>query len=364
MSTDLSAIPLNLRTSRVKFNGSSFEAVSTTTPELIRNCQRCARELSPGALVCDQCHALVHSEKLDQLAAAAKALEAKGDLRQAHEQWLMGLALLPPNSRQAAWIQEHARALNAAADRVQPQPQPASENKWAQKLGPAGPIAVLLAKGKFVLTALFKLKFLLSFAAFIGIYWAAFGMKFGIGFAVLILLHEMGHFIDIKRRGLPAEMPVFLPGLGAYVRWQALGVPLETRAEVSLAGPLAGFFVALACALIWWQTANPLWAALARVGAALNLLNLIPVWVLDGGQAVQALSKMERIGLLTACLALWLLLGQNMFFLVALGAGYQVFINKNFPAHSSRVATIYFIALLTALGVILHLMPGQGLGAN
>ena len=334
----------------------------TTIPELIRNCQRCAHALAPDSLVCDQCHALVHAEKLDQLAAEAKALEAKGDLRQARDRWLSGLALLPTNSRQASWIQEHARALDAAADRLQPAPP--SENKWAQKLGPVGPIAVLLAKGKFVLTALFKLKFLLSFAAFIGLYWAAFGMKFGIGFAVLILLHEMGHFIDIKRRGLPAEMPVFLPGLGAYVRWQALGVSLETRAEVSLAGPLAGFFTALACAVLWWQTGNPLWAALARVGAALNLLNLIPVWVLDGGQAVLALSKTERIILLTASLALWLLLGENMFFLVALGAGYQVFFARNLPPHSSRASTVYFVVVLTALGVIIHLMPGQGLGVR
>jgi Zn-dependent protease len=174
----------------------------------------------------------------------------------------------------------------------------------------------------------------------------------------------MGHFIDIKRRGLPAEMPVFLPGLGAYVRWQALGVSLETRAEVSLAGPLAGFFTALTCAALWWQTGNPLWAALTRVGAALNLLNLIPVWVLDGGQAVLALSKTERIVLLTASLALWLLLGENMFFLVALGAGYQIFFAKNLPPHSSRATTVYFVAVLTVLGVIIHLMPGQGLGVR
>jgi Zn-dependent protease len=187
-------------------------------------------------------------------------------------------------------------------------------------------------------------------------------MKFGIGFAVLILLHEMGHFIDVKRRGLPAEMPVFLPGLGAYVRWQALGVPLETRAAVSLAGPLAGFFAALACAALWWQTGNPLWAALARAGAVLNLLNLIPVWVLDGGQAVLALSKIDRIVLLTACLGLWLLLGENMFFLVALGAGYQAFFAGGLPAHSSRTTIVYYIAVLTALGAIIRLMPGAGLG--
>ena len=336
--------------------------MSTITPELIRNCKRCAHDLAPGALVCDQCHALVHSEKLDQLAVEAKQLEATGNLRQAREHWLMGLPLLPPNSRQATWIQDHARALDTAANRIQPPPQ--SDNKWAQKLGPVGPVAVLLAKSKVLLTAIFKLKFLLSFAAFIGIYWAAFGMKFGIGFAVLILIHEMGHFIDIKRRGLPAEMPVFLPGLGAYVRWQALGVPLETRAAISLAGPLAGFFAALACAVLWWQTGNPLWAALARAGAVLNLLNLIPVWVLDGGQAALALSKTERIVLLTACLALWLVLGENMFFLVGLGFGYQVFFAGHLPARPSRATTVYFFVVLTALGVMIWLMPGQGLGSH
>jgi Zn-dependent protease len=336
--------------------------VSTITPELIRNCRRCSSELAPGALVCDHCHALVHSEKLDQLAGEAKALEAKGDFPQAREHWLMGLPLLPPNSRQASWIQEHVRSLESAAH--QAQPAPASENKWAKKLGPVGPIAVLLAKSKVLLTAVFKLKFLLSFVAFVGIYWAAFGVKFGIGFAVLILLHEMGHFIDIKRRGLPAEMPVFLPGLGAYVRWQALGVPLETRAAISLAGPLAGFFTALACAALWWQTGNPLWAALARAGAVLNLLNLIPVWVLDGGQAVVALSRAERIVLLTGCLALWLLLGENMFFLVALGAGYQAFFAGHLPPRPSRATTVYYLAVLIALGGIIRLMPGTSLGVN
>jgi len=312
--------------------------------------------------VCDQCHALVHSEQLDRLAAEAKALEAKGDPRQARERWLMGLPLLPQNSRQAEWIVQHARSLDALAKRIQPAPP--SENKWAQRLGPVGPVAILLAKGKFLLTAIFKLKFLLTFFAFFGVYWAMFGARFGIGFAVLILIHEMGHYIDIKRRGLPADMPVFLPGFGAYVRWQALGVSLETRAEVSLAGPLAGFLAALACAILWWQTGDPLWAALARAGAVLNVLNLTPVWVLDGGQAALALSKTERIILLTACLALWLVLGQGVFFLVAAGAAYQVFFAGDLPARPSRVTTVYFIAVLTALGVILRLMPGQGFGLN
>ena len=336
--------------------------MSSITPELIRNCRRCARELTPGALVCDHCHALVHSEELDRLASEAKALEASGDLRPARERWLAGLNFLPRTSKQYDWIKQHARDLEIAADQARVPGPP--DNKWAKRLGPVGPIAILLAKGKTILFALFKLKFLLSFAAFIGLYWAMWGMKFGIGFAALILLHEMGHFIDIKRRGLPADMPVFLPGLGAYVRWQAMGVPLETRAAISLAGPLAGFLTAVACAVLWWQTGNPLWAALARAGAVLNLLNLIPIWILDGGQAVLALSKMERILLLTACLALWLVLSESMFFLVALGAGYQVFLAGDLPPHPSRATTIYYVAVLTALGVIIHLMPGTGLGVR
>ena len=333
--------------------------MSIATPELIRNCKRCGAELMPGALVCNRCHALVHSEELEQISAEAKALEAKGQLRQAREQWLIALRMLPASSKQASWIEHHARSLDDLADKVQPRVEP-SENKWAQRLGPVGPIAVLLAKSKALLAGIFKLKFLFSFAAFFGFYWAAFGMKFGLGFAVLILIHEMGHFIDVKRRGLPADMPVFLPGLGAYVRWQALGVPLETRAAVSLAGPLAGFLASVACAILWWQTGNTLWAALARAGAALNLLNLVPVWVLDGGQAVLALSKMERILLLTACLALWLVLGEGMFFLVAIGAAYQVFFAGDLPAHPSRTITTYFVLVLAALGVILRLLPGQG----
>src|SRR5262249_49959449 len=146
---------------------------------------------------------------------------------------------------------------------------------------------------------LLNLKFLLSFASFIGVYWFAFGPKFGIGFAVLILIHEMGHYIDIKRRGLPVDMPMFLPGIGAYVRWNGMGVTAETRAAVALAGPFAGCLAAAACALIWRQTGDPLWAALAHVGAWFNAFNLIPVWIFDGAQAVRPLRKVE-VALLVA----------------------------------------------------------------
>jgi Zn-dependent protease len=339
--------------------GEQLNPVSTIAPEMIRSCKRCSHELVPGTLACEQCHTLVHAEELERLAAEAKMLEKNGELRQARERWVMGLPMLPPSSKQAEWIRTHARELELKANAIESPPKP--ENPWARKLGPLGPAAIMLAKSKSLLAAVFKLKFLLSLAAFMGLYWALYGMKFGIGFALLILIHEMGHFIDVKRRGLPAEMPVFLPGLGAYVRWQALGVSLETRAAVSLAGPLAGWIASAACALLWWKTGDGIWAALARAGAWLNLLNLIPVWVLDGGQAVLALSKAERFVLLTACLALWLMFGENVFFLVALGAGWRLF-TKDLPSHPSPMMTAYFVAVLASLGFIMWLMPGQGFG--
>ena len=331
--------------------------MSISAPELIRNCRRCSADLPAGALVCDKCHALVHADRLDQLAAEAKALESNGDLRQARERWLMGVPLLPANSRQADWIQTRARQLDVAADKLQPPP---SENKWAQRLGPVGPLAVILAKGKFLLTAIFKLKFLLSFVAFFGFYWAAFGLRFGLGFALLILIHEMGHFIDVKRRGLPADMPVFLPGFGAYVRWQAVGVPIEVQAEVALAGPFAGCLASVACAVIWAQTHDEIWAALARSSAWLNLLNLIPVWMLDGGHAARALSKAHRIILLMASLALWLFFNEGLFFLVGLGAAYQAFFAGDLPARPNRTTIIYFLIVLAGLGFVMSPLPGQG----
>jgi len=98
-----------------------------------------------------------------------------------------------------------------------------------------------------------------------------------------------------------------------------------------------------------------------RASAWLNVLNLIPVWMLDGGQAASALSKMERMIMLTGSLALWLLLRENVFFLVALGALWRTF-SKDLPAHSSPRTLTYFLLVITALGLVMRLMPGQGFG--
>ncbi len=235
-----------------------------------------------------------------------------------------------------------------------PAPPPEKpRHPWARRLGPLAPLALLLAKAKTVLFALFKLKFLFSFAAFLGIYWALYGAWFGIGFAVMILLHEMGHFAEIKRRGLPADMPVFLPGLGAYVKWQALGISTEVRAMVSLAGPAAGLLATLVAAGLYWHTGDPLWKALAHTGAWLNLLNLIPVWILDGVGAVQPLDRMGRISLMVFSALLYWWSGEITLLLLAVGFGWQLY-RKQIPADGSVRVQVYFAAVLAALAWLLH----------
>lgn len=330
--------------------------MSNDFTEPIRNCHNCGADLPLGALACEKCHSLVHSEELIRISERAKALEAEQPLL-AKQEWLKALSLLPPSSTQSTWIRDQVLKLELSAMTA---PPPEQSHSWAKKLGPLAPIAIVLAKSKTLLLALFKLKFIFSLFAFMGVYWAMWGAAFGIGFAVLILVHEMGHYIDIRRRGLPADMPVFLPGLGAFVRWKALGVTRQTRAAVSLAGPLAGFLGAAVCALLWYRTGNGLWAALARTTAGLNILNLTPVWVLDGGQAVEALGKSERFAVLAACLVCWLFLGEGIFFLVAAGTVYRLF-TKDLPPQPSPSITAYFIGVLACLAAVLWMTPGQGL---
>jgi Zn-dependent protease len=329
--------------------------LASTQDLTVRKCKTCGRDLAPTELACVQCHSLVYSEELTVLSLRANRLEDNGDFQQALEEWRKAIQMLPPQSTQADWVRDHLRKLELSIRAAPPAPV---KHNWAKKLGPLAPIAIFLAKAKW-LFALFKLKFLLSLGAFFALYWAMWGWKFGVGFGVLILIHEMGHYIDIRRRGLPADMPVFLPGFGAYVRWQALGVSLETRAGVSLAGPLAGLLASFVCLAVWWKTGDAIWAGLTRAGAWLNLMNLIPVWILDGGQATNALDRNGRWILLAAAVLCSLLFQESVFLLVAVGFIWRLF-TRDLPPVASQITVAYFICILGFLGAVLRTVPGHG----
>jgi Zn-dependent protease len=122
--------------------------------------------------------------------------------------------------------------------------------------------------------------FFVSFAA----YSVWFGSwQFGLGFVLLILVHELGHVAEAKRQGLPVTLPTFIPFLGAYVTVRHAGVPPWRSALVSLAGPFVG---GLGAAAVWavGSARDITWlVVLANIGFLLNLFNLIPIGFLDGG---------------------------------------------------------------------------------
>jgi Zn-dependent protease len=331
------------------------------TPQAATNCRDCHADLPAGSLACPQCNTLVYSNHLEQITRAARNLEEgnhPNHLAEARELWLSALPWLPRASRQAEWIRQHVLTLDTRINTLNPEPAP--QSKWIKRLGPLAPLAVLLAKAKTALLLLFKLKFLLSFAAFFGVYWAIYGLWFGAGFALSILIHELGHVVAVKRLGFKADLPVFLPGFGAFVRWQGFNISIADRAGVALAGPLAGLLAAALCMALYVATQRPVFAALAHTGAWINLLNLIPVWILDGGQATNALSRLQRGLLLSTCIVFFLMTRQTAFLLVAAGMIYRLFTSDT-PAEPSNRTMIFFMALLFALGTLLKIIPLQPL---
>ena len=166
----------------------------------------------------------------------------------------------------------------------------------------------------------------------------------------------MGHYWAVKRKGLKADLPVFLPGLGAYVRWYSMGMPLDQLASIALAGPLFGLAAALFCYGLFVSTHQQVFLALAHTGALVNIFNLIPVFGLDGAQAFYALNKLQRGLLLAATIVLFAVMQQGVLLFLAAGMAWRLF-TRDDPAEASSRTMIYYLLLLFALGAFLRIVP-------
>ena len=150
----------------------------------------------------------------------------------------------------------------------------------------------LLAPLVVVIGAIFKfgfaiLKFFGIFLA-VGGYALIWGWRFAVGFVLLIAVHELGHYIEARRQGLDPQLPVFLPFLGAYVALRNMRFDPWVNAKVSLAGPVAGGIGAFACLAAAEAIDSDLLRALAYTGFLLNLINLLPIGILDGGHVLRS----------------------------------------------------------------------------
>ena len=149
---------------------------------------------------------------------------------------------------------------------------------------------MIAAVSKLSLLAKFGIP-LVSALASLGVYAALFGWQFGVGLLVLLFVHEMGHAVVIRAKGIPASLPVFVPLLGAAVIMRRMPHNSRDEAEIAIAGPLVGALAGAACFWLYMQTGGHLWLALAYFSFLLNLFNLIPVSPLDGGRVAGAISK-------------------------------------------------------------------------
>src|SRR5213596_174146 len=154
-------------------------------------------------------------------------------------------------------------------------------------------LASLAGKLKALLLLLPKLKLLTtsgSMLVSIGAYALIWGWQFAVGFVLLLFVHEIGHVIQLRREGVPASAPMFIPFLGAVISAKSLGGNALAEARVGLAGPVLGSLGAAALIPLASATGNHMFTALAFTGFFLNLFNLLPVVPLDGGRAMAALS--------------------------------------------------------------------------
>jgi Zn-dependent protease len=324
-------------------------------PEAIYNCPDCSHYLQPGTVACPDCHAIIYAGHLRSLAIQATTAENEQRWVDARALWSQALPWLPPGSKQADAVNTKIAALDARA-----RANDDFRARWTKRLGPFAPVLFFLVKIKSYFFLLLKLKFLLSFVGFFGVYWFLFGWQFGLGFTLSILVHEMGHVVAAKRRGLRVDLPVFLPGLGAYVRWYAQGMTLETLSGIALAGPFFGLIFACACGAVAELSHDPhtvqLFSALAHVSAWLNVLNLTPVLGLDGAQATYALDKTQRWLVLSTALIFFGLLHEGMFLIVAVGMAWRLW-SGGFAEKPSTKTLVQFVLLLFALGMILYRFP-------
>ena len=219
----------------------------------------------------------------------------------------------------------------------------------AAALAAAATVGLLLVgKLKFLLLGLTKLSTFASMFGFIAVYWSIHGWPLAVGLAGSIYIHEMGHVAMLRRLGIHAGAPLFIPGVGALVMLKEHVTDPIVDARIGLAGPVWGLGAAVALpGSPISATGAPIWLAITELTGFLNLFNLTPIWQLDGSRGFHALSRQERwivVGVIAA--ALWLT-GVGVLWLVGAVAVFRTVRSEAGPGHQPTLLT--FSGLVLAL---------------
>jgi Zn-dependent protease len=237
-------------------------------------------------------------------------------------------------------------------------------------------IAVVAAKfGTALKTLLVVLPnakiFITAGTAFVSVaaYSLFFGWPFAAGFVALIFIHEMGHVIALRREGIKASAPMFIPFMGAAITAKSLGDNALAEARVGLAGPILGSLGALAVAVAGGLLHSDMLLALAYLGFLVNLFNLLPVVPLDGGRAMAAMAPwMWFVGFGVLVAMLFSFPPNPILMIIVLFAGFELYRRWKMrktrspeqeayyrvaPRHRLMVAAVY-------IGLAVGLVIGMG----
>ena len=304
-------------------------------------------------LVCPRCTRLIHADTLTSLAQAARDATDRGDYTAALAAWRKALCLLPIDSKQhqviAAKITELGQKIPYTA--VPTAPATARKGPALKVLSGVGAIGLMLWKFKALLLGLTKGTTLLSMFLSLGVYWTVWGWKFALGLVLSIYVHEMGHVIALRRYGFRTTAPMFIPGLGAMIRLQQQVVNPNEDAEIGLAGPIYGLGAAVVALGLWFGTKQPIFAAIAGVGAWINLFNLLPLGFLDGGRGFHAMSSLQKLLAAITVAAAWCATSDGLLFLLGLVCFGRALVDKS-DQEGSRKAAITYCVLIIALTAI------------
>jgi len=166
------------------------------------------------------------------------------------------------------------------------------------------------------------------------LYAFVYGWRYAVGIVAMLFVHEIGHYMAARRRGLGAELPMFIPFAFAWTALKDKPHNSETEAYVSLAGPLVGTLGALACYFIARDTHTDWLLAVAYTGLFINLINLIPILPFDGGRITQVISPwLWVIGVPMLVLLFLRMQSPLLLFFAALGAveTFQMWKRRNDP---------------------------------
>ncbi|HEV8395099.1 MAG TPA: site-2 protease family protein [Vicinamibacterales bacterium] len=327
-------------------------------PLVRRRCNRCGTELAPLALACPSCATLVHRARLKELSDLAAAAGAAGDSAAARERWQEALTLVPHTSEQHRQIAARIDALRepAQAPAAAPQPSPPAGSWWKQAAGAAVTVGVLLiGKLKFLLLGLTKASTFISMFGFMAVYWGLYGWPLALGLVISIYIHEMGHVAMLRRLGIAAGAPLFIPGVGAVVMLKERITDPLVDARIGLAGPLWGMGAAIAAWLVWFATSAPIWLAISELTAFINLFNLVPVWQLDGSRGFHALSRTDRWLAVGTIGVMVMVTGLGLLWIVGAVALWRAIRSEPGPGHTPTLLTYQgLVVALTLLARNVH----------